>query len=68
MIKYIFILKLLGADIETGEVEWHEAVNVPNLSFQVCIENVVETVNTLQEAGIRHKVYCEEMPVVEDDG
>ena len=62
VIKYIFVLKLLGSDIETGEIEWHEAVRVENLTFQVCIENVVDTVNVLQEAGIRHEVFCEEMP------
>lgn len=62
MSKWIFILRLLGSDLETGEIAWHEEVRVENISFQVCIENLVDTVNFLQEAGIQHEVYCEEMP------
>lgn len=65
MSKWIFVLKLLGTDHDTGETEWHEAVRATNLTFQVCIENVVETVNTLGEYGIEHDVYCEE--VIEDE-
>ena len=56
--KYIFILRLLGSDIDTGEIEWHDVVKVSNLTFQVCIENVVDTVNVLQNAGIKHEVLC----------
>jgi hypothetical protein len=62
MVKWIFILRLLGQDIETGEIDWHEAARVENLSFQICIENVVETTATLSDAGIQHQVFCKEMP------
>jgi hypothetical protein len=65
MTKWIYILRLLGSDIETGEIAWHEAVRAENLSFQVCIENVVDTVETLGQAGIRHEVFCKEMPAEE---
>lgn len=60
--KYIFILKLLAQDPVTGEIFWDEAARVENLTFSVCIENVVDTVVTLDNAGIRHEVYCMEMP------
>ena len=60
--KWILILKLLGQDHETGEIDWHEAVRVDNLSFQVCIEELVTMVNMFQENGIQHDVYCEKMP------
>jgi len=58
--KYIFILRLLAQDPETGDIFWDEAVRAENLSFQVCIENLVITVNTLQDAGIQHEVFCKE--------
>jgi len=64
MYKWIFILKLLGTDHDTGEIEWHEAVRSTPVSFQVCIENLVDTVNTLQDAGIQHDVYCEKVMVI----
>lgn len=52
----------MSPDLETGEIDWHEVVRAENLTFQVCIENVVETVNTLGDADIQHEVYCQEMP------
>ena len=57
--KYVFVLMLLGSDQETGEIRWDEAVRSKPISFQICIENVVDTVNTLDDAGIRYKVWCE---------
>ena len=60
--KYIYILKLLAQDPATGDIFWDEAVRVEDITFQVCIENLVDTVNTLQDAGIQHDVYCEKMP------
>lgn len=65
--KYVFVLMLLGQDHETGEIDWHEAVRSHPISFQVCIENVVETTNTLTYAHIEHQVYCEPAPE-DDDG
>jgi len=60
--KWILILKLLGQDHETGEIDWHEAVRVENLSFQTCIDELVTMVNIFQMEGIEHDVYCKEMP------
>ena len=60
--KWILVLKLLGQDHVTGEIDWKEAVRVEDLTFQVCIEQLVEMVNMFQEHGIQHDVYCEEMP------
>ena len=65
--KYVFVLLLLGQDHETGEIDWDEAVRSSPISFQVCIENVVDTVNTLDDAGIRYKVYCEPAPGEKED-
>lgn len=62
--KYILILKLLGQDHITGEIEWHEAVRVENLSFQVCIAELVDMVHIFHENGIKHNIYCKEMPLV----
>lgn len=62
MSKWIFILKLLGTDIETGEIEWHTAIYQPGFSSETCIEMVVDTHITLTEARVRHEVYCKEMP------
>ena len=67
MYKWIFVLKLLGQDHETGEIDWHEAVRSPPMSFQVCIENLVDTVNMFQEQGIQHDVYCEKVMVIKVD-
>jgi len=60
--KWILILKLLGQDHETGEIDWHEAVRVENLTFQVCIEELVSMVHMFEENSIQHDVYCKEMP------
>lgn len=68
MSKWILVLKLLGQDHETGDIEWHEAVRSDPISFQVCIENVVETTNVLTDAHIEHKVYCEPAPEGKDNG
>jgi hypothetical protein len=65
--KYVFVLMLLGQDHETGEIDWREAVRSKPISFQVCIENVVETTNTLTYGGIEHRVYCEPAPEEKDD-
>jgi len=65
--KYIFILKLLAQDPSTGEIFWDEAIRVENLTFQVCIENLVDVVDTLQNEGIQHDVYCEKMPLETSD-
>ncbi len=62
MSKWIFILKLLGSDIETGEIDWYTAVYQPGLDSEICIEIVVDTHIVLTEAGVRHDVYCKEMP------
>ena len=67
MSKWIFILRLFGADHETGELEWHEAVRMENLPFSICIENVVDTTNILSDARVRHEVYCKEMPKEENE-
>ena len=64
--KYVYVLMLLGADHETGDIEWHEAVRTDPVRFELCIENVVETTNILTEAGIEHRVYCEPAPEEED--
>ena len=65
--KYVFVLMLLGVDHETGDIDWHEAVRSMPISFQVCIENVVETTNTLTYANIEHRVYCEPAPEEEEN-
>lgn len=57
--KYVFVLMLLGQDHETGEIDWREAVRSSPVSFQVCIENLVDTVNTFTYGHIEHKVWCE---------
>ena len=62
MIKWILILKLLGQDQVTGEVDWHEAARVENLTLQVCVTELVDLVNLFQESHIEHDVYCEKMP------
>ena len=62
MSKWIFVLKLLAQDQTTGEIDWVEAVRVENLTFQVCIEELVTIVDTLQNEGIQHDVFCKEMP------
>ena len=64
MYKWIFVLKLLAHDPETDQIFWDEAVRSTPISFQACIENLVDTVNTLQDAGIQHDVYCEEIQVI----
>ena len=66
MAKWILILKLLGQDHETGEIEWHEAVRLENLSFSVCVEELVILVDMFQQANIEHDVYCEKMPIEEE--
>ena len=53
---------LLGQDQTTGEVEWHEAARIKNLTLQVCVTELVDLVNLFQESHIEHDVYCEEMP------
>ena len=69
MVKWVLILKLLGQDHETGEIDWREAVRVENLTFQVCIEELVTLVHMFQMEGIQHDVYCKEMPIEkENDG
>ncbi len=65
--KYVFVLMLLGQDHETGEIDWREAVRSHPISFQVCIENVVGTVNRLTYGHIRHKVWCEPAPEEEEN-
>lgn len=67
MSKWIFILKLMGTDHETGEIDWRTAVYQPNLDVEVCIEIVVDTHITLTEARLRHDVYCKEMPKEEEE-
>jgi hypothetical protein len=62
VIKWILILKLLGQDHETGEIDWHEAARIENLTFEVCAGELVELVNMFQENGIEHDVYCMKMP------
>lgn len=66
IVKWILVLKLLGQDHETGEIDWHEAIRIENLSFQVCVEELVNIVDTLQEQGIQHDVFCKEMVVEEE--
>ena len=72
VVKWILILKLLGQDHETGEIDWREAVRIEKLTFQVCIEELVELVDMFQNEGIQHDVYCMKMPeeqaVEEKDG
>lgn len=63
MAKWILVLKLLGQDHETGEIDWKEAVRLENITFQVCIAELVDMVNLFQENNIEHEVYCEEMPL-----
>jgi len=58
MKEWILILKLLGQDVDTGEIDWHEAIRAENISLQVCVENLVDILNTLQDEGIQHEVYC----------
>jgi hypothetical protein len=65
--KWILVLRLLGQDHETGEIDWKEAVRVENLTFQVCIEELVTLVHMFQMEGIQHDVYCKEMPVEEKE-
>jgi hypothetical protein len=60
--KWILILKLLGQDHETGEIDWKEAARLENLTFQVCIEELVELVHMFQMENIEHDVYCMKMP------
>lgn len=64
--KWILVLKLLGQDHETGEMDWHEAVRVENLSFRVCIAELVEMVHIFQMNGIKHDIYCKEMSTDEE--
>ena len=49
MKEWILILKLLGQDVDTGEIDWHEAIRAENISLQVCVENLVEILNTLED-------------------
>jgi hypothetical protein len=65
--KYVYVLLLLGQDHETGEIDWHEAVRSKPISFQICIENVVETTVTLTDGGVEHRVYCEPAPEEEEN-
>ena len=67
MSKWILILNLLGQDHVTGEIDWREAVRVENLTFEVCIEELVTMVHMFQMEGIEHDVYCKEMPVEEKE-
>ena len=67
MTKWILILKLLGQDHETGEIDWREAARLENLTFQVCIEELVNLVDMFQNEGIQHDVYCMKMPVVKEE-
>jgi len=60
--KWILILKLLAQDQATGELVWLEAVRVDNLTFQVCVEELVTMVEMFQQEGIQHDVFCKEMP------
>lgn len=67
MSKWILILKLLAQDQVTGDIVWIEAIRVDNLTFQVCIEELVTMVNMFQNEGIEHDIYCKEMPVEEKE-
>jgi hypothetical protein len=58
MKEWILVLRLLGQDIETGEIDWHEAFRVSDISFQVCVEELVTILNTLEEKQIQHEIYC----------
>lgn len=58
MKEWILILKLLGQDHITDEFEWHEAIRLENITFQTCIEALVDTVNIMQDANLKHEVYC----------
>lgn len=58
MKEWILILHLLGQDVDTGEIDWHEALRVDNITFETCVSNLVDIVNKLQDAGIDHEIYC----------
>lgn len=62
MSKWIFILKLLGTDIETGEMYEYTYIYQPGLDVETCVEIVVDTYIELTEARVKHVVYCKEMP------
>jgi len=59
MIKWIFIVMLLEQSPVTGEVQWAEAVRIENISYETCIELVVDTVVMEEGENLRIDPWCE---------
>jgi len=67
MIKWIFIVMLLEQNPVTGEIRWAEAVRISNLTFQTCIELVVDTVVMAEGGRLRVDPWCEPQEEKKED-